>query len=143
MNLTIGSQKFINVKIPILWGKRAILQDQHARLSIIFLSDNECTLEILGNRPAKNIDFSPTEDGYKIRKNGKEAYHFNVNKKILTDLDGSLPECEIKENGIRAGTNHFQSNLIAGFDIGIHITEQGIGIGVKLGNNLPDIKIER
>jgi hypothetical protein len=46
MNLNMGNQIFEDVRIPLLWGKRAILEDKTGRISIILLDGNKAVLEV-------------------------------------------------------------------------------------------------
>ena len=66
MNLNMGFQVFKNVQIPLLWGKRAVLEDKKDRISIISLERTEAIIEVLGDKPAPNIQYELIEDGFKI-----------------------------------------------------------------------------
>ena len=61
MNLNMGNQIFEDVRIPLLWGKRAILEDKTGRISIILLDGNKAVLEVLRNEPTSNIQYEPIE----------------------------------------------------------------------------------
>ncbi len=143
MNLNMGSQVFRDVSIPLLWGTRAVVQDSKGRLSVIDLSGTESTLEILGERPAPNVDFRPLSDGaFEIMKNGDPLYLFEPATKTLRGLGLNLPDCVIASNEIRIGTNRFQSNTVSGFGVGIAISEGGgIGIGGPLPPGLARLRI--
>jgi hypothetical protein len=56
------SQRFEDVRIPLLWGKRAILEDKTGRISIILLDGTKAVLEVLGNEPAPNIQYELIEE---------------------------------------------------------------------------------
>jgi hypothetical protein len=66
MDFRIRGQFFANVKVPVLWGSRAILQDQQGHLSIVNLEANRVVLEIIDDRPAARSNFTPTTEGYVI-----------------------------------------------------------------------------
>ena len=136
MNLQMGNQSFMNVEIPILWGKRAILEDKKGRVSIISLEGDEAVLEILGNKPAPNIQYEIIKDGFKIIINDEEVYCFYPESLIVTGLKLKLPECEINKSGIRIGSNWFSGNVIMGFGVGIAVDEQGISIGGPIPEGL-------
>jgi hypothetical protein len=140
MNLNMGSQRFENVQIPLLWGKRAILEDEKKRISIISLDGPEARLEILGNKPAPKIKYELIEHGYKIFENDVELYSFDPEKKIITGLSLKLPECEIQASGIIIGTNRF-SGTVSGFGVGIVVDEHGMGIGAPLPEGLAKLKV--
>lgn len=141
MNLNIGSQKFENVEIPILWGKRAILEDNNGKISIISLEGAEAVIEVLGDKPAPNIQYELIEDGFKIIIDGQELYSLNPVRKIITGLSLKLPEFEIQSTGIRVGSNSFSRNMIVGFGVGIVIDEQGIGMGAPLPEGLAKLVV--
>ena len=44
MNIDMGTQKFMNVDIPLLWGKRAIIEDKKGKISIISLEGKEAVI---------------------------------------------------------------------------------------------------
>ena len=112
MNLKMGGQSFENVEIPLLWGKRAILEDKKGRISVISLEGVAAVTEILGSKPAPSIRYELTSNGFKIIMNGKELYSFDPVKRIITALSLSLPECEIRKDGIRVGSNFFSANTV-------------------------------
>lgn len=141
MNLNMGSQKFENVEIPILWGKRAILEDNNGKISIISLEGAEAVIEVLGDKPAPNIQYELIEDGFKIIIDGQELYSLNPVRKIITGLSLKLPEFEIQSTGIRVGSNSFSRNMIVGFGVGIVVDEQGIGMGAPLPEGLAKLVV--
>ena len=141
MNLNMGSQKFENVEIPILWGKRAILEDNNGKISIISLEGTEAVIEVLGDKPAPNIQYELIEDGFKIIIDGQELYSLNPVRKIITGLSLKLPEFEIQSTGIRVGSNSFSRNMIVGFGVGIVVDEQGIGMGAPLPEGLAKLVV--
>lgn len=136
MNLTIGSQTFINVQIPILWGTRAVLQDKESRLSVIDLSGTIPKLEVLGDKPAPGVEFLPTIDGFNILMNGEGLYSYNPDEKVLTDISLGLPDCQIGRSQIRVGSNTFSANTIVGAGVGILVTKDHISLGAPLPSEL-------
>ena len=141
MNLNMGGQVFDNVEIPLLWGKRAVLEDKKGRISIISLEGKDAVIEVLGDKPAPNIQYELIEDGFKIIVDGKELYNFDPERGIITGLLLNLPECEIQKSGIRVGTNMFSGNMVAGFGVGIVVDERGIGMGAPLPEGLAKLVV--
>ncbi len=144
MNLNMGFQVFKNVQIPLLWGKRAVLEDKKDRISIISLERTEAIIEVLGDKPAPNIQYELIEDGFKIIIDGQELYSFDPDRRIITGLSLNLPECEIQRSGIRVGSNVFSENRVVGLGVGIVVDERGIGMGTPLPERLArlvDIKL--
>ena len=85
MNLYMGGQKFDNVEIPLLWGKRAVLEDKKGRISIISLEGEEAVIEVLGDKPAPNIQYELIDDGFKIIVDGQELYSFDPNRRQVSN----------------------------------------------------------
>lgn len=136
MNLNMGSQKFEDIKIPLLWGKRAILEDKTGRISIILLDGKKAVIEVLGNEPAPNIQYEPIEDGFKVILNGQELYSFNKERRVIKGLSQRLPECEIQGGGVRIGSNILSGNKVTGFGVGVAVYEQRIVMGADLPEGL-------
>jgi len=137
MKLKLGGSTFDNVRIPVLWGKRAVLQDSVGRLSVIDLSGAVARIEILGDRVARGVRFSPTVDGFKVLAgSGESLYTFAPKDKRLTSESLGLPELQINALQIRIGTNTFQSNMVSGFPVGIVVDENSIGIGAPMPEGL-------
>lgn len=132
MNLIIGSQTFIDVQIPILWGTRAVIQDEEGRLSVIELTGSAPRLEILGDKPARGVEFLPTVDGFNILLHGEELYAYNPDEKMLSDISLGLPNCQISRSQILVGSNVFSANTIVGAGVGIHVTKDHISLGAPL-----------
>ncbi len=128
MNIIFGSQKFINVQIPLLWGSRAVLQDDKGRISIVSLEGDSPKLEILGDEPASGIRYEIIEEGYKIIDGDIELYTFNPEKHIITGLSINLPECEITDSQIRFGTNTIQSMTFINIGVAVAANERGFSI---------------
>lgn len=141
MNLKMGSQVFVNVQIPLLWGTRAVVQDEAGRLSVIDLAGDTAKLEILGDKPAPGVAFLPIIDGYTILSDDKQLYTYNPKKKTLTSINLELPECQIKPWEIRVGSNVFSGNTIVGFGVGIAVLESGIAIGGQLPPGLAKLVV--
>jgi hypothetical protein len=141
MDLQMGSQTFIDVKIPLLWGSRAVLQDQQGRLSVIDLSGDTAKLEILGDKPAPGIEFLPSVDGFQILSDGKALYNYNPEEKTLTSIDLGLPDCQIGRWQIRVGSNVFSGSTAIGFGVGIAVREDGVAMGAPLPPGLAKLVI--
>ncbi len=141
MNLKMGSQRFVNVQIPLLWGTRAVVQDESGRLSVIDLTGDTAKLEILGDKPAPGVTFLPTIDGYTILYDDKQLYMYNPKEKTLTGIDLGLPECQIKPWEIRIGSNVFSGNIIAGSGVGIVVRESGMAMGAPLPSGLAKLVV--
>jgi hypothetical protein len=138
MRLKLGGWTFDNVRIPVLWGKRAILQDSSGRLSVVDLGGQTARIEILGDQVARGVRFSPSTDGFMVLTSERQAlYTFSPRDRRLTSESLGLPELQIKAFQIRVGTNTFQSAMVSGFDVGIVVDEDGrIGIGAPLPEGL-------
>ena len=141
MNLKMGSQVFVNVQIPLLWGTRAVVQDEEGRLSVIDLAGDTAKLEILGDKPAPGVAFVPTIDGHTILSNDKQLYTYNPKEKTLTSISLGLPECQVKPWEIRVGSSVFSGNAIVGFGVGIAVQESGITMGGPLPPGLAKLII--
>jgi hypothetical protein len=141
MNLKMGSQTFIDVQIPLLWGSRAVLQDQLGRLSVINLSGGASRLEIVGDKPAPGIEFLPSIDGYEILSKGKPIYRYDPEEKTLSSIDLGLPDCQVGRWQIRVGSNVFSGNTVIGSGVGIAVTEDGIAMGAPLPPGLAKLVV--
>ena len=137
----MGSQIFHDVQIPLLWGSRAVLQDEQGRLSLIDLSGKTAKLEIVGDKPAPGIEFVPVIEGFKILDNGNPQYIYYPEEKRLRSIGLELPECQIAQWEIRVGTNVFSGNVVAGSGVGIAVTKDGIAMGAPLPPNLAKLVI--
>lgn len=139
MKIRLGSQIFDKVRIPVLWGKRAIIGHPTGALSIVDLSDSRARPEIVMDKPWSGIEFSDKEDGFIIYKNGTRAYFYSPVRKLVRDMCGDLPECEISEHRIRIGTNTIQDSMISGFQVGVGISERGFFIGGPIPEGLSEL----
>jgi hypothetical protein len=142
MNLTIGGNSFISVKIPLLWGSKAVLQDDKSRISVIDLSGPEAKVEILGDKPAPEIEYIPTASGFQILSGGLPQYSYNPQEKVLMSLSKeALPNCKILRDGVIVGTNQFRGNMVIGFEVGIVVDKNGVGMGARLPEKLAKLKV--
>ena len=141
MNLKMGSQNFINVQIPLLWGQRAVLEDNEKRISIISLEGNKAKIEILADKPAPDIEYEIIDEGgIKIFSGGKTLYSYSPKIRTITSISLKLPECEIQDSGIRVGTNVFSGCTVMGGGVGIIVDETGFGMGAPLPEALAKLK---
>jgi hypothetical protein len=141
LNLRIGSQSFINVQIPLLWGKRAIIQDKKNRLSVIDLSEPKAKLEVLGDQPAPGITFEPTFSGFKVLRNGVALYLYDPVEKRLESLSLGLPDCQVTTSAIRIGNNQFSGNSVVGSGVGLAVSTEGISFGAALPPGLAQLTV--
>lgn len=141
MNFRIGSQSFINVQIPLLWGNRAIIQDKKSRLSVIDLSEPKARLEILGDQPAPGMTFEPSFSGFKILKNGVALYLYDPAENRLESLSLGLPDCQVTPSAIRIGNNQFSGNSVVGFGVGLAVSTEGISFGAPLPPGLAQLAV--
>ena len=137
MNLRMGSQKFTDVSVPLLWGTRAIVQDQENRLSVIDLAGPKARLEILADRPAPKARFTPTFQGFTIvSRAGDEIYSYSPRERLLSSINLGLPDCQIRADAIMVGTHRFSYGRFAGTGVGIAVTPTSIAVGGPLPPNL-------
>jgi hypothetical protein len=139
--LRLGSNEFVDVSIPLLWGTRAIVQDRGGALSVIELGGQEARLEVLADKPAKGVEFVPDLDGFVVQADGARAYRFNPSSHTLTDLGDALPEVQISPGGTRIGTNFVGGSSVHGFGVGIAVTDSGIAIGAPLPSGLAELVV--
>lgn len=142
MNIRMGGQFFANVKIPILWGSRAILQDQQGHLSIINVDGDSTVLEVIDDKPAGGVSFSPTTEGFIILdRECTELYTVNPRTKAVTSIVLRLPSVTVGLQELRVGINVFAGNLVAGIGVGILVTESGIALGGPLPPGLSALRV--
>jgi hypothetical protein len=137
----MGNQFFRDIAIPVLWGKRAVVQDRKGRLSVIDLSGYAARLEIVGDQPAPGVQFEPTDAGFVILEGREEVYSYTPKQKLLQGLSLKLPDCQIEATGIRIGTNRFSGNAISGFGVGIAVDERSISVGAPLPPGLARLTV--
>jgi hypothetical protein len=138
----MAGQVFVNVKIPILWGKRAVIGHPSGKLSVIDLGDAKARPEIVNDLPWVQIQYSESEDGYVIFKDATAVYFYAPPRKLLRDLSGSLPECQLLNDTIRVGTSEVSGNVVSGSPVGIGISEAGFSIGGPMPAGLAELVIE-
>jgi len=141
MNIRMGGQTFNDVQIPLLWGSRAIIQDKQGYLSVINLSGDTAKLEIVGDKPAPDVEFKPIIEGFEILDSGNSIYSYNPKEKLLSSINLELPDCQISQWEIRVGTNVFSGNVVTGFGVGIAVMKDGISMGAPLPPNLAKLVI--
>lgn len=105
MDFHFGSQTFLGVKIPILWGTRAVLAHPSGTLSIIDIGGKAARPEIVSDIPWTDVQYSEKEDGFVIYQDASQIYFYSPKRKLLRDLKGELPECELTTEYTRIGTN--------------------------------------
>ena len=129
MDIHFGSQLFFGVQIPLLWGTRAVIGHPNGEMSIIELSGDIAKPEVVMNCPWQGIEYAEKEDGLIIYSEGNAAYFYSPPRKIIRDISGKLPECEITRDRVRIGTNTISNSTIHGFQVGMGVTESGFFIG--------------
>ena len=137
----MGSQKFKNVEVPLLWGKRAIIQSKEGKISIISLEGRDAIVEILENEPAPDIDYEKTSNGFKLIIQGRELYSFDPNNKAVVGIDLNLPKCQIQDSCIKVGSSVFSGNSFTGFGVGILVDNNGISMGGPLPEGLAKLSL--
>ena len=141
VDFSLRKQSFQNVKIPLLWGDRAVLSHNNGNLSVIYLGGDKALPEIVSDEPWKKIEFSEKEDGFVIYQENVQAYFYSPVRKLFRDLKGTLPECELLENSTRIGSNSIGIGSISGFEVGIGVSENGFFIGGLIPAELAELKI--
>jgi hypothetical protein len=142
MTLRMGSQLFLNVQIPLLWGERAIVQDKENRISILDLSGARARVEVLSDEPAPGVSFRPSAGGLVIMRDGAELYTYDSNEKAISSLSLGLPDVQISATGTRIGTNWFSGNVIAGSGVGFVVSKEGIAMGAPLPSELAKLTLQ-
>jgi hypothetical protein len=141
VNIQLGGQLFAEVAIPVLWGTRAILQDERGRLSIIDLSRELARIEILADKPAPEVPFRPESSGIVVLDGNTELYRYDSRDRSLEPLSLDLPACQITNNMIRVGDSVFEGNQVAGFGVGIAISKDSIALGAPVPPQLAKLRI--
>jgi hypothetical protein len=141
MDFRLGSQHFIGVKIPLLWGTRAILSHSSGALSVIDIGGESAFPEIVSDTPWNQVEYTEKEDGFVIYRGDKQAYFYSPARKLFRDMAGSLPECEISAEYTRVGTNKISGGMIAGFGVGIGVSENGFFMGGPIPPGLAELKV--
>jgi hypothetical protein len=141
MNIRMGSQVYRDVQIPLLWGERAIIVDEHGRLSVIDLSGEKAQVEVLADEPAPGIGFRPLLDGIVVLKDRTELYSYNPSEKTISSLSLGLPDIQISIGGTRVGTNWFSGNVFVGSGVGLSVSKDGISLAAPLPSKLARLAI--
>jgi hypothetical protein len=141
MDFRFGTQTFDGVKIPLLWGNKAILSHSSGTFSVIDLGSDSARPEIVSDKPWPQIEYSEKEDGYVIYRDDVQSYFYSPVRKLFKDLSGSLPECEISKEYTRIGTNKIGGGMVSGFGVGIGVSESGFFIGGPIPPGLAELKI--
>lgn len=141
MNIRMGSQVYRDVQIPLLWGERAIIVDEHGRLSIVDLSGERAQVEVLADEPAPGVGFRPELDGIVIVKYGTELYRYNRGEKTISSLGLGLPDIQISAGGTRVGTNWFSGNVFVGSGVGLSVGRDGISLAAPLPSKLARLAV--
>ncbi len=142
MKLRIGGNSFSDVTIPVLWGTRAVLQHESGSLSVINLGASRPRVEVLKDKPAPKAHFTPVFGGFSILSEfNEELYSYSPDDKRLTSKDLDLPDCQVLEDVIRIGTNTFSKSMVAGYDVGILVTNGSIALGAALPSDLGELVV--
>jgi hypothetical protein len=141
MDFQFGSQTFRNVQVPILWGTRAILSHPTGVLSIINIGGETAKLEVIGDSPSNDVEYSEKEDGFVIYDNDQQVYFYSPARKLIRDMKGELPECELKSDHVRIGTNKIGNSMVSGFQVGIGVSSKGFFVGGPLPKGLAELKL--
>jgi hypothetical protein len=141
MNFRICGQFFSNVRVPVLWGSRAILRDEQGHLSIVDLEGESPILEVVDDRPAVGARVSLTTEGYVILdREGRQLYSVNPKTKSLSPVALRLPAVTLGEHELRLGPHVLEVNMV-GVAVGILVTEKGIELGGQLPTLLGDMRV--
>jgi hypothetical protein len=143
MDFRIGGQFFANVKVPVLWGSRAILQDQLGHLSIVNLEADRVVLEVIDDHPGPGAQFAPLTEGYVILDvAGTKLYAINPKTRSLIPLVLRLPPVTVGVRKLRLGVNVFAGSMVVGIGVGIVVTESGITLGGPLPQALANLRVQ-
>lgn len=141
MDFRIGSISFNSVKIPLLWGKKAILSHSNGALSVIDLGGEKAKPQIVADEPWNEIEYAEKEDGFVIYENEMQSYFYSPARRIFRDLTGRLPECELGKEFTRIGTNKISGGMVSGFGVGIGVSESGFFMGGPVPEGLASLKL--
>lgn len=141
MDFRIGAVSFSGVKIPLLWGKKAVFSHSDGTLSVVDLSGEKAILQVVGDEPWNGIEYTEKEDGFVIYENDVQAYFYSPARKIFRDMTGGLPECELGKDFARIGTNKINGGMVSGFGVGIGVSENGFFIGGPIPEGLASLKV--
>lgn len=139
VNLQIANQSFQDVRIPLQWGDRLILQEPNRALSVVYLGGGVPTLEILRNQPAPGVGFLPTWSGFQILSFPRDVYEFNVLERSFSSPTLGLPDVQIDEFYVRVGAQIFPNLAGFGESAGLQVTRSGITAGEPMPINLATV----
>lgn len=143
MDFRIRGQFFANVKVPVLWGSRAILQDQHGHLSIVNLAADRVVLEVMDDQPGPGANFAPLTEGYVIIDLwGAKLYSVNPKTKSLIPIVLRLPPVTVGVRELRVGDNLLPGNMVVGIGVGLVVTESGMALGGQLPEALANLLVK-
>ncbi len=142
MDFQFGSLAFRSVQVPILWGTRAILAHPIGVLSMINISGETAKLEVIGDNPSSDVEYSEKEDGFVIYDNGQQVYFYSPARKLIRDMRGELPECELTSDHVRIGTKKISNSMVSGFQVGIGVSAKEFFIGGSLPKGLVELKLK-
>ena len=140
MDIEVGSNRFTDVEIPLLWGTKAVVQTNDG-VSVIELAGPEAQLEVLAGRPADGVVYAEVTGGFEITSEYGISFVLQTPPMILHDPRGVLPECVIDEQEITVGSYRFSGNLVVRTAVGLLVTEQGISIGARLPDGLAKLVV--
>lgn len=132
MNIRMAGHAFTDVSVPVLWGARAVLQDEENKLAVIDLQGDSPQPEIVGDAPAPGIPFQLLVGGFTILLGDGRSYSYFPSSHRLTSPSLGLPDCVIGSDSIIIGTNTFSGLDIRGMAVGIAVSEDSIGVGAPL-----------
>jgi hypothetical protein len=133
MDFRLLSHFFASVKVPVLWGSRAVLQDPEGHLSIIDIEGDSPILEVLDDQPGPGAKFLPSPDGYvMLDGKGRELYSVNPKTKSLTPLSLRLPPLTLGMQELRVGSTVLDGKMAVGIGVGAVVTESTVSLGGAL-----------
>ena len=135
MDIEIGSNRFADVAIPLLWGTKAVIQTASG-VSVIELAGPRAQLEILAGRPADGALYTEVAGGFEITSEYGISFVFQTTPTSLRDPQGVLPDCVIDEHGITVGGSRFSGNVFSGSAVGLLVTDDRISIAAPLPDGL-------
>jgi hypothetical protein len=131
VNLKIDNHTLENIRIPVLWGDRAIIQESNNRLSVIDTDGLNPTLEVLRNQPAPGIGFIPTMFGFQVLRS-PDVYEFKVRDRTFSTQTLGLPDVEIDEFYIRVGAEIYSNLRAIEPIVTLHVQSDHVDVGVPI-----------
>lgn len=142
MNVSIGGNSFKGVTVPLLWGRKAVIQRDNGQVSVIDLSGESARLEVLDGQPSDGVAHRPIDGGFEILEfDTSVAYEYLEDGPTLHDPSKLLPDCRIESGGILVGTNFFGGNSVEGFAAGLVVDSRGISMAGPLPEGLARLSI--